>query len=69
MTDPISRLNAALKSRYRVEREIGEGAMAAVYLAEDLRQERKVALERSTYDIPSLGFSHLGSRLSKFARD
>ena len=27
MTDPITRLNAALESRYRVEREIGEGGM------------------------------------------
>ena len=37
MTDPITRLNAALEGRYRVEREIGEGGMAVVYLAEDLR--------------------------------
>ena len=41
MTDPITRLNAALEGRYR----IGEGGMATVYLAEDLRHERKVALK------------------------
>ncbi len=29
-TDPITRLNAALEGRYRVEREIGEGGMAVV---------------------------------------
>jgi eukaryotic-like serine/threonine-protein kinase len=41
----IERLNAALSGRYVIDREIGEGGMATVYLADDVRHERKVALK------------------------
>ena len=45
MSDPVARLNAALKGRYTIERRLGEGGMATVYLADDLKHERKVALK------------------------
>ncbi len=39
------RLNVALAHRYRVEQELGQGGMATVYLAQDLRHDRKVAIK------------------------
>ena len=41
----ISSLAAALTDRYRLERELGAGGMATVYLAEDVRHHRKVAIK------------------------
>src|SRR5512139_4253644 len=39
------RLTTALADRYRIERELGAGGMATVYLAEDLKHDRKVAIK------------------------
>ena len=43
MTEFTSRLSTALADRYQIERHLGEGGMATVYLAEDLKHARKVA--------------------------
>jgi serine/threonine-protein kinase len=45
MTAPPSHLAAALADRYRVDRELGAGGMATVYLAQDLKHDRKVAIK------------------------
>src|SRR5690349_22582845 len=45
MTGTPVRLATALSDRYRLERELGQGGMAVVYLAEDLRHGRRVAIK------------------------
>jgi serine/threonine-protein kinase len=45
MADTATRLASVLSDRYRVERELGQGGMATVYLAEDLKHGRKVAIK------------------------
>src|SRR4051812_50190053 len=45
MAELLDRLQSALADRYRLGREIGAGGMATVYLAEDFRHDRRVALK------------------------
>ena len=45
MPEVTSRLSTALADRYQIERHLGEGGMANVYLAEDLKHKRKVAVK------------------------
>ncbi|MBW8838384.1 MAG: serine/threonine protein kinase, partial [Gemmatimonadetes bacterium] len=44
-THLTDRLSAAVADRYRIERELGSGGMATVYLAQDIKHDRKVALK------------------------
>ncbi len=45
MIDLLERLKVALADRYLIERELGAGGMATVYLAQDVRHDRKVAVK------------------------
>ena len=45
MSDTLDRLKTALADRYAIERELGAGGMATVYLAEDIKHDRKVAVK------------------------
>ena len=45
MPSELERLRTALAERYRIERELGRGGMATVYLAEDLKHHREVAIK------------------------
>ena len=50
----LQRLAAALSDRYRIERELGAGGMATVYLAHDLKHDRKVAIKVLRAEVASL---------------
>ena len=45
MPDQLARLQEALGGRYALQRELGRGGTATVYLAEDLKHHRRVALK------------------------
>ena len=50
--DTVTSLNDALDGRYTITGTLGEGGMAVVYLAEDLRHHRKVAIKGSSPSWP-----------------
>ena len=45
LSESLARLQAAVTDRYRLGRELGRGGMATVYLAQDLKHDRPVAIK------------------------
>ena len=63
MTDTIDRLKSALADQYAIERELGAGGMATVYLAHDVKHDREVAVKVLRPDLAM----HIGS--DRFLRE
>src|SRR5215208_4591583 len=69
MSDVAARLTNALADRYRVERELGAGGMATVYLAHDLKHDRDVAIKVLHPDLgAALGSERFLSEIRTTAR-
>jgi tRNA A-37 threonylcarbamoyl transferase component Bud32/tetratricopeptide (TPR) repeat protein len=63
--EPLERLKAALGDRYALERQIGAGGMATVYLAQDLKHQRKVAVKVLRPDLAaSLGVERFNREIT-----
>ncbi|HWC74113.1 MAG TPA: protein kinase, partial [Gemmatimonadales bacterium] len=54
MADALSRLKAALAGCYTIERELGRGGMATVYLARDVKHDRPVALKVLRHELAAI---------------
>src|SRR5690242_10193324 len=69
MNSDISRLSESLADRYRIERELGAGGMATVFLAHDLKHDRDVAIKVLHPDLgAALGSERFLSEIRTTAR-
>ena len=69
MPKDLSRLSSALADRYTIERELGKGGMATVYLAHDLKHDRPVALKVLRQDLSNeLSADRFGREIKLAAR-
>jgi serine/threonine-protein kinase len=69
VSEVAARLGAALADRYRIERELGQGGMATVYLARDLKHDRDVAIKVLHPDLgAALGAERFLSEIRTTAR-
>lgn len=67
MAEPIETLRRGLASRYRLDNEIGRGGMATVYLATDLKHDRKVAIKVLRSDVSAKSVPERFQREIRFA--
>jgi serine/threonine-protein kinase len=69
MTAPASALSAALADRYRLDRQLGRGGMATVYLARDVKHDRDVAIKVLHHDVAeALGAARFLAEIRTTAR-
>src|SRR5512132_1765411 len=69
MSDDLSRLKTALSGRYEIQRELGSGGMATVYLAHDVKHDRDVAIKVLHPDLgAALGSERFLSEIRTTAR-
>jgi serine/threonine protein kinase len=68
MTDRLEELKTAFKGKYEIERELGHGGMATVYLAQDVERQREVAVKVLRPDLLGVACSQATHLLSNLYR-